>query len=182
MSASTPIATLVQSMLADGVEHSAIVHAVEAAEIGLRKETRRGPARRGGHLPADWWPTPDLLAYAQGQGMSADHAAREAEKFRNYWSARSGAGAVKRDWDATWRNWILKAMEDRHGTAVDSRRAGGRHPAAGHPPTGANAVLAGMGRLAHRLAEGRSAAGSEHRRVAGSADAPTEHDFDKRGT
>ena len=36
----------------------------------------------------------------------------EAEKFRNYWTAKSGAGATKRDWSATWRNWIITAMSE----------------------------------------------------------------------
>ena len=33
----------------------------------------------------------------------------ETHAFRDYWSARTGQGALKKDWDATWRNWIREA-------------------------------------------------------------------------
>lgn len=31
--------------------------------------------------------------------------------FCDYWLAKTGAGATKRDWPATWRNWCRKAAE-----------------------------------------------------------------------
>ena len=33
----------------------------------------------------------------------------QSQKFRDYWVARTGAGATKRDWLATWRNWCREA-------------------------------------------------------------------------
>lgn len=33
----------------------------------------------------------------------------ETHAFRDYWNARTGKGALKKDWDATWRNWIREA-------------------------------------------------------------------------
>jgi len=38
---------------------------------------------------------------------------RETEKFRNYWRAKTGQSATKLDWEATWRNWMLKAADSR---------------------------------------------------------------------
>lgn len=35
----------------------------------------------------------------------------ETEKFVDYWRAKSGAGATKVDWPATWRNWLRRASE-----------------------------------------------------------------------
>ena len=36
---------------------------------------------------------------------------REAIKFKNHWLAKSGRDAVKRDWVATWQNWVIRAIE-----------------------------------------------------------------------
>jgi hypothetical protein len=165
-------------MLADGVEHGAIVRAVEAAETTLHARRSNSAGSRGTRLPSDWRPAEDLIAYAVGQGMAANRIRLEAEKFKNYWTAKTGAGAVKRDWAATWRNWILNAMEASHVATASRRGSGGAPSIAGRAPTGANAVLAGMGRLAHRLAENRNAARPQHGQMAGSADATEELDLD----
>jgi hypothetical protein len=65
-------------------------------------------APRASRLPEDWNPSEDDLAFARSLEIDAT---REAERFRDYWNARAGPGAVKRDWPATWRNWIRKATE-----------------------------------------------------------------------
>jgi hypothetical protein len=44
----------------------------------------------------------------------------ETEKFVDYWRAKPGQAAMKRDWVATWRNWMSRAQEDAE------RRGGGR--------------------------------------------------------
>lgn len=33
----------------------------------------------------------------------------ETHAFIDYWISKTGAGAMKKDWDATWRNWIRSA-------------------------------------------------------------------------
>jgi hypothetical protein len=91
-----PIASLVESMLASGVEHTAIVRAVQAAETGLRQPPSNSLSARGTRLPSDWQPSGDLTAYAIyaiAQGMPANRVRLEAEKFKSYWVAKSGAGA-----------------------------------------------------------------------------------------
>jgi hypothetical protein len=175
---STPIARLVQSMLAADVDHDAIVRAVEAAEMSDRRRGPRDRTGRGTRLPTDWTAPPHFIDYAVGRGMSLDRVAIEAEKFKNYWIAKSGAGATKRDWSATWRNWVLNAMEGRHVAAASRTRSSGATPTAGRAPTGADAVLAGMGRLARRLAEDRDAARSSGRSLEASADTTGGHDAD----
>jgi hypothetical protein len=37
---------------------------------------------------------------------------RETENFRDYWTAKTGKDATKRDWTATWRRWMRKANDD----------------------------------------------------------------------
>src|SRR6185312_5576397 len=77
----------------------------EGAQAAPKPPSRRS---RGCRLPADWQLTPALLAEAQRIAPTVD-ARREADRFRDYWLAASGANAVKADWDATWRNWVRRA-------------------------------------------------------------------------
>lgn len=55
-------------------------------------------------VPTEW------LDDAMTKGMNLSFAKLEAEKFVNYWTAATGAKAVKADWRATWRNWVLSAL------------------------------------------------------------------------
>jgi len=72
----------------------------------------RARAKIGTRLAVDWIPDPkDTARVAQECNLSPAMAAREFEKFRDYWCAKSGATATKLDWQATWRNWLRKASE-----------------------------------------------------------------------
>ena len=173
----TTIAGLVKSLLEDGVEHEAIVRAVQAAEGGSRGSKPKRIGDRGARLSDNWKPTDADVAYAASFRMPEGLILLEAQKFRNYWTAKTGAGATKRDWSATWRNWILNAMERRHDASA--RYSGSRAiQAAGRPPTGADAVLAGMGRVSRRLAENRAAAQSGNREAGADVDAPRQIGFE----
>jgi len=66
---------------------------------------------RGSRLPPDWDPGDSGLAFAAQQGLTNGRAQAELAKFRDYWTAKSGADATKADWQATWRNWVRKAVE-----------------------------------------------------------------------
>jgi hypothetical protein len=66
---------------------------------------------RGSRLPADWQPTDADAEFARSI-LSYAHRV-EIEKFRDYWTAKAGAQAVKADWSATWRNWVRRAAEQR---------------------------------------------------------------------
>ena len=67
--------------------------------------------RRASRLPADWKPDLDDLAFAGTLGMVNGRAEAEAERFRDFWTAKSGKDATKLDWSATWRNWVRRAAE-----------------------------------------------------------------------
>ena len=82
-------------------------------------EVRKANPVKGRRWKADEVVPDEWLEYAKTKGMALAFAKLEAEKFANYWVAASGAKAVKCDWMATWRNWVLSALE----------RAG----ASGHP-------------------------------------------------
>ena len=72
-----------------------------------------GAKKTGSRLPEDWTLPTDWRVWAVSEGMMEIDVQREAAKFRDYWIAKSGKDASKRDWQATWRNWIRKAMQDR---------------------------------------------------------------------
>lgn len=113
---STPIAAELHAhferggSIADGVRLVAMLERAGARALALAKP-RKEASGRGSRLPADWQPSPSEVAFALDRGMSQARLNTEVEKFRNYWLAKSGAGATKRDWSATWRNWIITAME-----------------------------------------------------------------------
>ncbi len=74
----------------------------------------KAPAKaiKGTRLPKDWVLPKAWGMWALEKGLPREKVITEAERFRNYWVAKSGKDASKVDWEATWRNWILKAVED----------------------------------------------------------------------
>lgn len=71
-------------------------------------EQGRNSGARGTRLPDNWILTKALGDWAlqEQPTWTADHVRRVAEKFRDYWTAKSGQQGRKTDWDATWRNWV----------------------------------------------------------------------------
>lgn len=74
----------------------------------------------GRRLAADWRPTPDLVSYAQGHGLDPD---AEAEAFVDFWTAESGQRASKRDWQAAFRTWCRRSVEQRRRPSAAVRPA-----------------------------------------------------------
>ena len=66
---------------------------------------------RGHRLPDDWTPTDCDANVRAASGQTTEWINSEFEKFHDYWLAISGAKGRKVDWDATWRNWIRRAIE-----------------------------------------------------------------------
>jgi hypothetical protein len=64
--------------------------------------------QQGTRLPEDWQPGPGLLAWAASKHPHVS-INLETEKFCNYWIAKSGANATKKNWDRTWQNWVITA-------------------------------------------------------------------------
>lgn len=75
---------------------------------------------RGTRLPDDWTPDEELSSWTLRAGLTAETARYELEKFRDYWHGLSGTRAVKKDWGATWRNWVRKASEQRSRNGSES--------------------------------------------------------------
>lgn len=92
--------------------------------------TPKGSDKRGCRLPDDFAPD---FAVAIDLGLSATDAARQADKFLDYWRAVPGAKGRKVDWPATWRNWCRTTSENQargshgqrphHDAKFDARQA-----------------------------------------------------------
>lgn len=64
--------------------------------------------KNGTRLPADFYPDREWSAQ---QGFSNSELRDQFARFQDYWNSLSGAKAVKKDWQATWRNWIRSAKD-----------------------------------------------------------------------
>ena len=68
---------------------------------------RESKKKNATSLPDDYWPNEEQLTK-----MHIDHPnvqlGTETKKFKNYYEAH---GKTMKNWDACWRNWILKAAE-----------------------------------------------------------------------
>jgi len=104
---------------------------------------------RGSFIATDWEPSDADTAFALAELGSDAATAREREKFRNFWFSKSGADGRKRDWSATWRNWVMRAAENGTGsrtpTLFGSGSTGGRRS-----PAGNSAVATALARHADR--------------------------------
>lgn len=79
------------------------------------KEQKREQATRsptGSRLPPDWKPSEDESSWARKERPDLD-IAKQADRFRDYWIAKTGKEATKLDWTATWRNWIRNAHAEK---------------------------------------------------------------------
>lgn len=157
LSPTTAIATALFEHFERGGSNIDGVRLVELLELRGAGPLERS---RGTRLASDWTPSPDCAAYAVQRGMTSARIQIETEKFRNYWTAKSGAGATKRDWEATWRNWIITATEQGNGPRNNGGQGPGTFNTSRRPPIGSDAVVAGMARLARRIDERRMPSGT----------------------
>ena len=68
-------------------------------------EEKTEKTARGARLLPDWVLPEEWRDWAQQERPDLDPQVT-AERFRDYWTARPGAGGRKLDWQATWRNWV----------------------------------------------------------------------------
>ena len=61
--------------------------------------------QRGSRLPTDWT-LPDVWKEWAEKERPDLTISKVADSFKDFWIAKPGAGGVKLDWGATWRNWV----------------------------------------------------------------------------
>lgn len=70
-------------------------------------------ARKAQRLPVDWEPKALPAELAKAVTVWPPGALeRELARFRDWAASASGQVALKNDWDAAWRNWIRKAIDE----------------------------------------------------------------------
>lgn len=84
------------------------------ANANTNIEREKSP--NGSRIPVDW--EPSMVGLSVPQDFSVEG---ESEKFRDYWTAAT-RNATKRDWQATWRNWVRRSVE---GGTYSRRGTGG---------------------------------------------------------
>ena len=99
---------------------------IKSISKDIPKKPTKGSRIDGKFKDGDTIPD-DYLEAAAKKGLSRERACVEFEKFVNYWTAASGKGAVKRNWIATWRSWLLNAIE------WNGNHNGNRNGAGGEP-------------------------------------------------
>jgi hypothetical protein len=73
--------------------------------------------KRATRIPEPFIVTADMRAWAAEEtpGLKVDAVTK---KFVDYWRAKSGKDATKRDWVATWRNWLRTDFERNNVTPM----------------------------------------------------------------
>jgi uncharacterized protein YdaU (DUF1376 family) len=61
--------------------------------------------QRGSRLPTDWICPNPWADWARTERPDLN-ITKVAESFYDYWISKPGAGGVKLNWEATWRNWV----------------------------------------------------------------------------
>jgi hypothetical protein len=117
----------------ENVEAEPVDDEPTATVIDLNEHLAETP-KRGTRLPADWQPSEKLIETARKEGLSDAQIERELARFRDHWLAAAGRNATKRDWDATFRNWVREA--------ADRQRRTGRTQTGGYGSQGGSLLRA----------------------------------------
>lgn len=83
-----------------------------------KREANASPKKRALRLSPDWVLPLAWGDWAVAEGLSKSDVRSQADRFRDYWIAEAGARAAKLEWQATWRNWVRKAVAERKPKAV----------------------------------------------------------------
>lgn len=85
---------------------------VTALPISTNKDPSKQSAQ-GSFLDPNWKPPGGLGGLYSELGLNQTALKQELEKFRDYWLGVSGHRGRKRDWTATWRNWLRNSNNNR---------------------------------------------------------------------
>lgn len=86
-------------------------------------EVDKGRATR---IPTPFSITATMVDWFTSKNLTVD-IELETEKFENYYQALNGSKALKKDWAATWRNWMLQAQSYLPANAKTDPWAGKEH-------------------------------------------------------
>ena len=104
-------------------------HALTTPPKEENSEPKKVLRSLGTHIPENWIAAPAEVEFARQEGLTDNQIADQEARFRDYWKARPGAGGRKRDWPATWRNWIRnnRSKGNPNGSFPDRRSTAERN-------------------------------------------------------
>lgn len=91
----------------DGVKrHGDVTVTPPETDTDTDTDTERESKKRARNvrLPSDWMPSVQNVEFCQRERPDLNPG-EVANRFRDHWL---GNGEAKRDWDATWRNWVRR--------------------------------------------------------------------------
>jgi Helix-turn-helix domain len=100
-----------------------VIPAGYPSSLGAANGNQRERIARRTPLAEAWQPSENDVTFATRCGLREEAISREAIKFKNYYI---GKGILMVDWDRTWQNWCIRAVEyagARRTTDVQSRRS-----------------------------------------------------------
>lgn len=101
---------------AKALENKDQTQAIASSRIEENREEKEEPKgsskKRGSRLTADWVLPKAWGEWAMAEGLSEVCVRREADSFRDWWVSATGAKATKLDWQATWRGWVRRKVDD----------------------------------------------------------------------
>lgn len=69
------------------------------------KDNTKDNNNKGTRLPDDWIAPQEFIDFCNNERPDLD-ANFIAEQFKDYWIGVAGSKGIKRNWIATWRNWV----------------------------------------------------------------------------
>ena len=85
-------------------------------ELYKKEDTKVSSQKnRASRLSEDWFIPSEWGEWALSEGWTKDAIRSEADKFKDYWNAKSGKDATKVSWQATWRNWMRNSKTPKGG-------------------------------------------------------------------
>lgn len=135
------------SLRSDGVQGKGTAAPVTPPSPPASPTAESKAGAKGSSLPDDWklpkaW---GEWALTERKDWTADTVRRQADLFRDHWRANANQrNAKKADWEATWRNWVRKAMSlpgDQGAERPQARASPHNIPPAGSPVYGTGTPL-----------------------------------------
>ena len=110
------------NLISDCYQSDSLEIEIETEKETYRKETeKRERTPRATRLSQDWQPSNSDLDYARELGWTDKQVRDTAQDFSDYWMAKSGQGATKVDWSATWRRWCRNTAPKADATSRADR-------------------------------------------------------------
>lgn len=103
-----------------------LVPVADATATVDKAPTSSSPSKRGSRLPDNYKPSQATIDAIKAEFPNATSAdlTREHNQFVDWATSCSSKAAVKRDWDAAWRNWMRRELVKIPGAAPNGNLRG----------------------------------------------------------